>query len=390
MFIEDVRIAPEHAFYVDRKGDGNNKAFSEMYHHYVAYYPKEKKPSLGLGKMAEQQWLKSKRRRNKSKVPRYCSRESAKIITSDYDVEFCGAKDALENQLSEDVLVIGSSADDKASSGTAGTDLKSRIYDESTLLYVRGKGKEAKKCDDESGDRISCGGPMGVQIKYYNRTLRENPNDINLWLEFVDFQSQALEAEVVATSTKDRRQIKIKNSVLIGKKLAILEKAVSLNPSSVELAVYRLRLSEELWENSKVESEWKNLAFVHPNSILMWKCYLLYAQSNLQTFTSSHVTSLYVRCLSILHRISDGEFKSHKAPENLEISMIGMLYCFDFSALCFELFYLYLCIICFVLTLPRELRYALHLVKLLFTHWMLFCSRNKLCISTKVSDTVVQ
>jgi len=63
------------------------------------------------------------------------------------------------------------------------------IYDPGTSLWLEGKGQPEVK-GDQQGIKVQGGSStlLSTRVEEFNRKLRENPTDIQLWLDFVHFQ----------------------------------------------------------------------------------------------------------------------------------------------------------------------------------------------------------
>ena len=111
--------------------------------------------------------------------------------------------------------------------------------------------------------------------------------------------------------------------LVLEKKLAILERAVESNPSSVDLKLAKLQLCTKFWEPSTLVKEWQKLIFLHPNNTALWQKYLLFCQSQFSTFSISKIQSLYGKCLSTLSAVKDGSILSHPELPGTEEAMFG-------------------------------------------------------------------
>ena len=118
---------------------------------------------------------------------------------------------------------------------------------------------------------------------------------------------------------KRKRSLKL----ILEKKLAILERAIESNQSSVELKLAKLKLCAEFWEPSTLVKEWQKLIFLHPNNTALWQKYLLFCQSQFSTFSVSKIHSLYGKCLSTLSAVKDGSILSHPELPGTEEAMFG-------------------------------------------------------------------
>lgn len=63
------------------------------------------------------------------------------------------------------------------------------IYDPGTSLWLEGKGQPEVK-GDQQGVKVqgSSSTLLSARVEEFNRKLRENPTDIQMWLDFVHFQ----------------------------------------------------------------------------------------------------------------------------------------------------------------------------------------------------------
>lgn len=118
---------------------------------------------------------------------------------------------------------------------------------------------------------------------------------------------------------KHRKSLKL----LLEKKLAVLERAIESNPSSVDLKLAKLQLCAEFWEPSALAKEWQKLLFLHPNNTGLWQRYLSYCQRQFGTFSVSKLHSLYGKCLSTLSAVKDGSMLSHPVLPGTEEAMFG-------------------------------------------------------------------
>lgn len=118
---------------------------------------------------------------------------------------------------------------------------------------------------------------------------------------------------------KHRKSLKL----LLEKKLAVLERAIESNPSSVDLKLAKLQLCAEFWEPSALAKEWQKLLFLHPNNTSLWQRYLSFCQGQFGTFSVSKLHGLYGKCLSTLSAVKDGSMLSHPALPGTEDAMFG-------------------------------------------------------------------
>ena len=146
-----------------------------------------------------------------------------------------------------------------------------------------------------------------TKTREFNAKLRENPTDEQLWLDYVSFQDVALgnayfnatkQEESEKEHKKDKQTEKagnvlLRNRAIIEKKLSILKTASEKNPRSILLAVERLKLSKEIYDNATLDRQWKELIFMFPGNVEVWKHYLCFAASHFTTFSVSKIARSY-------------------------------------------------------------------------------------------------
>ena len=77
------------------------------------------------------------------------------------------------------------------------------------------------------------------------------------------------------------------------RKLAICKSAIEKNTRSIELAVKRLELSRDLFDSKTLDQQWKELIFVYPENLDLWKRYLLFVQTHYIRFSVTDTIKAY-------------------------------------------------------------------------------------------------
>nr|XP_054386377.1 nuclear exosome regulator NRDE2 isoform X3 [Pongo abelii]XP_054386378.1 nuclear exosome regulator NRDE2 isoform X3 [Pongo abelii] len=199
------------------------------------------------------------------------------------------------------------------------------IYDQSTTQWLQGQGppeQESKQPDAQPGSESAA---LKAKVEEFNRRVRENPRDTQLWMAFVAFQDEVMKSPglyAIEEGEQEKRKRSLK--LILEKKLAILERAIESNQSSVDLKLAKLKLCTEFWEPSTLVKEWQKLIFLHPNNTALWQKYLLFCQSQFSTFSISKIHSLYGKCLSTLSAVKDGSILSHPALPGTEEAMFAL------------------------------------------------------------------
>lgn len=228
------------------------------------------------------------------------------------------------------------------------------IYDAGTSMWLEGKGQPEVKVDHQD-DPGTGSTQLTSRVEEFNRKLRENPTDIQMWLDFVQYQvlkkiifgfnlpwkDQFIISFLFPLFLSDKDELafgsgsfsaikesdvdarKMSHCAVLEKKLSIMDKAVESNPGNVDLKLEKLRLCKELWEPAVLLKEWKKLVFVHPNSASLWRKYLLFEQSHFSTFSVSKVNTVFGKCLSTLGAVQDGSMVSHPQLPGTEEDVLG-------------------------------------------------------------------
>ncbi|XP_026157598.1 nuclear exosome regulator NRDE2 isoform X2 [Mastacembelus armatus] len=315
-WLDDLHLPLEQPFCVDHKPDPANWTYKSLYRGDVARYKRKGSSSLGLDRRRQEvSWEESESRKKqkdkKKTADRYFSAVSRQLLRSEIPVPTlpvipeCG--DVIKYpsflQLSEDAEKKGGEA----------------------ALWLQGKGQDKQKEDLQAGQSAVL---LAGRTEEFNRRLREQPADTQLWIQFIQYQDELTSAmfggEEEQQGNDSTEWRKSSYRAVLEKKLSIAERAVATNPGSVALQLERLRICQELWEPSVLAKEWKKLVFLHPNSTSLWRAYLLFTQSYFSNFTVSKVNSAYGKCLSTLSAVRDGTMVSHPALPGIEEDMLDI------------------------------------------------------------------
>lgn len=199
------------------------------------------------------------------------------------------------------------------------------IYDSSTVSYIQGN--HIANSDVPSVRKKEF--EISRQTALFNEKIRENPHDIDLWLSFIDHQNIAsfsmIEEDADSSKNQPRNHERsLFPRSLLERKVAILDKAIEHNPKSIKLLTARLNIAAEYWDDSALHQEWRNVLFVNPTSMELWKEYLNFIENNFEGFSVSQVLKTYASCMQKLIQMQQPSFAAHQRPENLEDFMIGV------------------------------------------------------------------
>ncbi|KAG8514275.1 Protein NRDE2, partial [Galemys pyrenaicus] len=324
VWLEDVQALTGETFRTDKKPDPANWEYKSLYRGDIARYKRKGDSCLGINpKKQGISWegAPTEKRRSRRPVERYFTKKSVGLLS----VDGAAVCSRAELPSSEPVSFIPVKDSDEVGPPVTTWLNPLGIYDQSTTQWLQGQGPAEQESTqpDAQLDRESA--LLKAKVEEFNRRVRENPRDIQLWMAFVAFQDEVMRSPGLyaleeGEQEKRRRSLKL----TLEKKLAILERAIESNQSSVDLKLAKLKLCSEFWEPSTLVKEWQKLIFLHPNNTALWQKYLLFCQSQFSTFSVSKIHSLYGKCLSTLSAVQDGSILSHPALPGTEEAMFAL------------------------------------------------------------------
>eukprot|EP00092_Neocalanus_flemingeri_P030332 GFUD01032927.1.p1 GENE.GFUD01032927.1~~GFUD01032927.1.p1 ORF type:complete len:1231 (+),score=335.13 GFUD01032927.1:198-3890(+) len=300
VFIEEVGVSLANAFREDRKGDRTNFAGTGLYAKDVAKYKTKLKYPLGKTKKQYMRKLidENPRFHHKSYIKQVLKAKNVvkfnteSILRSNDDINSDFFKPYLSLNFHENKIKTEIIEEDKEYNPLG-------IYSAATENYLKGVGGlEEKEAEVFENDEIQ------EKRMEYNTKLRESPGNVDLWIEFIDFQDEALKETVFQLNDeKEPKKLRRKNGeilrakALTERKLAICKSAIEKNTRSIDLAVKRLELSRDLFDSKTLDQQWKELIFVYPENVGLWKRYLLFVQTHYIRFSIPDTIKAYKGCI---------------------------------------------------------------------------------------------
>ncbi|XP_011172062.2 nuclear exosome regulator NRDE2 [Solenopsis invicta] len=147
----------------------------------------------------------------------------------------------------------------------------------------------------------------------YNERLAENPHNIELWLQYINFQDTLI-CYQRHQFTKDLQR----STVL--KKLSIVEKALEKNADSKELLKLKLRFMTELTPSDELSNQLEILVNKDSGNIVLWQHFIMVTQASLAMCTVPRVLDLYSKCFCVLRQ------RSRTNPTVYDAQLLHMLY----------------------------------------------------------------
>ena len=308
------------AYRIDRHSDPNSWTYGSLYKPHIARYKHFSPFCLGSNKSKQVLLYDIKKSsKHKPRYNRYFGKDNRQLLRIVGEPLTTCSKD--ENDCMDNYVEIKQANEDLDSKAT---DVRQRILDGSTSAYVKGEAAKEPLQPDIDSEHVK--GPLERKVEDYNKRLREEPTNIELWLKFLKFQDVLFSDDGYGKelgSKGDEKHVKRGSNALLDKKLSILDKAFESNPASIELHLLKLELCSEIWEPARINKELEQLLFVHPANVALWNYYLQYNQSRLSMFTVSKVTKLYQKCFKTLFGILEGKVQTHSVPDNLHCRALG-------------------------------------------------------------------
>lgn len=151
------------------------------------------------------------------------------------------------------------------------------------------------------------------KTREYNEQLIEDPKNIKLWLEYIEFQ------DIVAKFQKHQLAKDIQRATLL-RQLSIVEKALENNTDSIELLKLKLHLMGELSPADQFSKEVEMLVNKDTGNIILWQALIMTTQGSIAMCTVPKVLDLYTKCFCTLRQ------KSRTNPRIYDERLLEMLH----------------------------------------------------------------
>ncbi|XP_078491000.1 nuclear exosome regulator NRDE2 [Ciona intestinalis] len=146
--------------------------------------------------------------------------------------------------------------------------------------------------------------PFKTQTEILNIETRENPTNIEAWMELAQLQDRT-----------HGKRVKFANE----KKVSILNKAIAANPKNVDLKLKRLSFLENISEDS--DREWKNLVFQHPGDRRAWEAYIGHTMSG-ASFKVHRTLKAFEKCIQTLSSLRFQSFQTEETAAKTELDLL--------------------------------------------------------------------
>lgn len=142
-----------------------------------------------------------------------------------------------------------------------------------------------------------------------DRSLRERPADVDLWLEFVEFQDEVSLSSFVGAGAAKRALSKAERTSTSDIKLSILDRALAVeeNKDSEKLLLAYLRAAAEVWDPKLVLAKWDETLRRHPTLTGLFIEYVSWRQTSWVNFEIRTVMDVFVDCFKVLATAGEKE-----------------------------------------------------------------------------------
>ncbi|KWU46645.1 DUF1740-domain-containing protein [Rhodotorula sp. JG-1b] len=182
-----------------------------------------------------------------------------------------------------------------------------------------------------SGAGISGGESHAEYLRRRNveldRALREEPNNVEKWLEFINFQDELASSGFAESSATKRALSKSERASTSEIKLAILDRALATpgNADAEPLLLAQLEAAAEIEDPQRLLQRWKDTLGQHPDLTGLWIEYVSSRQTTWATFTVPDVVSVFEESLAVLVSAMEHPDTDRDRRELLESNAIYLL-----------------------------------------------------------------
>ncbi|KAF7993786.1 hypothetical protein HCN44_010393 [Aphidius gifuensis] len=169
-------------------------------------------------------------------------------------------------------------------------------------------------------DKASKDEEKKLKIKEFNEKLSNEPNNINLWLEYINYNDDDNDTN---NTIDDNTKIEKKNTEKMlnyQRKLSITEKALEKNKTSIELLKLKLYLMSELIPSDQYSEQLEKLLKNDYGNIIIWQALISSRRSSLSICTVEKIIKLYSNCFETKHKWL------RVTQENYDDRLLEMLY----------------------------------------------------------------
>ncbi|CAM9829416.1 unnamed protein product, partial [Ectocarpus sp. 13 AM-2016] len=255
------------------RGDPDNLSFGKFYRLDVPLYDGMNDAAGAIDHQERLQLWKGDKRRDHTLA--WTHAVSSHAFSGDGTMPTVGGMEHNKQRVSIDFLPVTpvvAPVDERATNGT--TAEQDGVHTESLEQWVARKTKE------------------------FNLATRERPESDDIWLQYADFQEDAVRALHGGHTLQPSTAAIVR--MTLEKRASVLEGALRQNPFSVRLRIPQLHLAEQMQEHVVVDSLWRAAIEKSSQSCTLWLRYLQFKASHFASFSVTSQRSIYTRCIRAL------------------------------------------------------------------------------------------
>ncbi|OCK74943.1 DUF1740-domain-containing protein [Lepidopterella palustris CBS 459.81] len=142
-----------------------------------------------------------------------------------------------------------------------------------------------------------------------SRRTKEEPHNLQAWLDFIDHQEAMVR---LGHSNPSQKLSASERRGLADIRITMYEQALqnigSNGQYQEQLLLGLMEEGSKYWESKKLATKWQEILHEYPESIRLWTTYLDFAQTNFVSFKYEIVRAKFRNCLEILAKDRSGKF----------------------------------------------------------------------------------
>ncbi|KGQ12616.1 hypothetical protein BBAD15_g1645 [Beauveria bassiana D1-5] len=268
-------------------------------------------PGEGLSRYRDRDGLRSKRPLAHSQPISLRRRRVARAGETDEDEGFLSLRRSKKQKEKED------SSDDEA---------------EQSYRSIEGKAKPKAYDSDmdsdtdsfDEGDDTEASNPMKWKSIQLNRRVKDNPEDVDAWLELVEHQDGLLRVSTAEGTAPDHESHSYSEI-----KVSMLEKALANAQDAVErerILVPLMREGAKVWSSKVAAKKWTELGS-QADSHALWRVRLEFAMTSITEFDYTSVKTMLVERLRYLSTQNNKSMEAYL--EMIEVLLLATRFVYD-------------------------------------------------------------
>lgn len=198
--------------------------------------------------------------------------------------------------------------------------------DDSHYRSLGGLKKIGDKPEDEDLEYASASGSEGdyVAPQEWNdrgkamelaRKVGVEPNNVDAWMEYVNYQDGVLASSSRRTTAAERRST-------AEVKLDILGKALQRCSDNEALLIKYMDIAQEIWDPEEMMAKWQQALRDNPAMTGLWTKYINFRQTDFLSFTYPECIKCFSECFAILRTAAIGTDGESKDKERIELNIL--------------------------------------------------------------------